>query len=58
MLIVNACDKLEGMIHPLSVKEPIMNHELFATYADEAIKNFPIMIPIYKKLKKNIKRML
>lgn len=49
---VNACDKLEGMIHPLSVKEPIMNHELFATYADEAIKNFPIMIPIYKKLKK------
>ena len=52
---VNACDKLEGMIHPLSIKEPIMNQELFATYADKAIKNFPIMLPIYKKVKEILK---
>lgn len=52
---VNACDKLEGMIHPLSVNEPIMNQELFAIYADNAIKNFPIMMPIYKKIKEILK---
>lgn len=52
---VNACDKLEGMIHPLTVKEPIMNHELFATYADKAIKDFPILIPIYKQVKDILK---
>lgn len=52
---VNACDKLEGMIHPLAVNEPIMNHELFATYADKAISSFPILIPLYKRLKEIIK---
>lgn len=52
---VNACDKLEGMIHPLSVNEVIMNHELFATYADKAIKNFPKLMPIYKQIKKILK---
>lgn len=54
-LFVNACDKLEGMIHPLSINDEIMNHELFATYGDKAIKNFPKLMPIYKQIKKIIK---
>lgn len=54
-LFVNACDKLEGMIHPLTVNEVIMNHELFATYADKAVKNFPKLIPIYKQIKDMLK---
>ena len=53
---VNACDKLEGMIHPLTVKEPIMNHELFATYADKAIKEFPLLLPVYKNIKAKLKQ--
>ena len=55
-LFVNACDKLEGMIHPLTVNEKIMNHEIFATYADKAIKNFPQLIPIYKQIKNILKK--
>lgn len=39
-LFVNACDKLEGMVHPLTVNEVIMNHELFATYAEKQLKIF------------------
>ncbi len=54
-LFVNACDKLEGMIHPLTVNKVIMNHELFATYADDAVKNFPQLMPIYKQIKNIIK---
>lgn len=52
---VNACDKLEAMIHPLTVNEEIMNHELFATYADKAIKNYPKLMPIYKQIKNVLK---
>lgn len=52
---VNACDKLEGMIHPLTIHAPIMNHEIFATYADKAIKEFPKLLPIYKEIKKILK---
>ena len=52
---VNACDKLEGMIHPLTVQKPIMNHEIFATYADKAISDFPRLIPFYKEIKKVLK---
>ena len=51
-LFVNACDKLEGMIHPLTIDDIIMNHDIFATYADKAIKNFPQLIPIYREVKK------
>lgn len=54
-LFVNACDKLEGMIHPLAVGKPIMNHEIFATYADKAVKEFPKLIPIYKQIKTRLK---
>lgn len=54
-LFVNACDKLEGMVHPLTVNEVIMNHELFATYADKAVKNFPKLMPIYKQIKDMLK---
>ncbi len=54
-LFVNACDKLEGMIHPLSVNKVIMNHELFATYADKAVKNFPKLMPIYQQIKDMLK---
>ena len=32
-----------------------MNHELFATYADKAIKNFPLMLPLYRKVKDILK---
>ena len=32
-----------------------MNQDLFATYADKAIKNFSIMLPIYKKVKEILK---
>lgn len=52
---VNACDKLEGMIHPLTINAPIMNHKIFATYADKAIKEFPKLLPIYKEIKKILK---
>lgn len=52
---INACDKLEAMIHPLTVGESIMNHELFATYADKAITNFPKLMPIYKEIKNVLK---
>lgn len=52
---VNACDKLEGMIHPLTVNTEIMNHELFATYADKAIKNYKKLMPIYKQIKDILK---
>lgn len=52
---VNACDKLEGMIHSLTINAPIMNHEIFATYADKAIKEFPKLLPIYKEIKKILK---
>lgn len=55
-LFVNACDKLEGMIYPLSKNIPIMNPELFAIYADNAILNYPILIPFYKELKSLIKK--
>ena len=44
------------MIHPLTVNEKIMNHEIFATYADKAIKNFPQLIPIYKQIKNILKK--
>ncbi len=54
-LFVNACDKLEGMIHPLTVNEVIMNHELFATYADKAIKKYPKLMPVYIQIKKVLK---
>lgn len=52
---VNACDKLEGMIHPLSINKKIMNHELFATYADKAVKDFPKLIPFYQEIKNVLK---
>ena len=52
---VNACDKIEGMIHPLTVNKPIMNHELFANYADKAINNFPKLMPIYRIIKDILK---
>ncbi len=52
---VNACDKLEGMIHPLTIGKPIMNHELYANYADKAIKEFPLLMPIYKEIKEILK---
>ncbi len=54
-LFVNACDKLEGMIHPLTVNEVIMNHEIFATYADKAVKNYPKLMPIYRQIKEVLK---
>lgn len=54
-LFVNACDKLKGMIHPLTINDKIMNHELFATYADKAVKDFPLLLPIYKKIKNVLK---
>ncbi len=54
-LFVNACDKLEGMVHPLTVNEEIMNHELFATYADKAVKAYPKLMPVYKQIKKVLK---
>lgn len=53
---VNACDKLEGMIHPLTINEKIMNHELFAKYADKAVKAFPKLMPIYKEIKLFLKQ--
>lgn len=53
--LVNACDKLEGMIHPLTVKKPIMNHQIFATYADKAVSNFPQLMPFYKEIKRVLK---
>lgn len=52
---VNACDKLEGMIHPLAINAPIMNHEIFATYADKAIEEFPKLLPVYKEIKEVLK---
>lgn len=52
---VNACDKLEGMIHPLTINEKIMNHELFAMYADKAVMAFPKLMPIYKEIKNILK---
>lgn len=52
---VNACDKLEGMIHPLTINAPIMNHEIFATYADKAIEEFPKLLPVYKEIKEVLK---
>lgn len=52
---VNACDKLEGMIHPLTINASIMNHEIFATYADKAIEEFPKLLPVYKEIKEVLK---
>lgn len=52
---VNACDKLEGMIHPLTINAPIMNHEIFATYADKAIEGYPKLLPVYKEIKEVLK---
>lgn len=52
---INACDKLEGTIYPLTKNIPVVNHELYATYADKAIKNFPILMPLYKKIKEIMK---
>lgn len=54
-LFVRACDKLEGMLHPISVGKPIPNHEPYATYADKAVKNFPELMPFYKEIKKVLK---
>lgn len=53
---VNVCDKLEGMIHPLTVGEPIMNHELFAVYADKAVLRMPELLPFYREIKSVLKR--
>lgn len=53
---VNACDKLEGMIHPITVGKPIMNHELFVNYADKAVKNFPQFMEFYKSIKTKLKK--
>ncbi len=52
---VKACDKIEGLIHPISVGEPIMNHELFAIYADKTMRNFRELMPIYKEIKAQLK---
>lgn len=52
---IYACDKLEGMVHPLTIGIPIPNHELFATYADKAISNFPELMPFYREIKKVLK---
>jgi len=52
---VRACDKLEGMIHPISVGKPIPNEEPFAVYGDKAVKDFPELMPIYKEIKKVLK---
>lgn len=54
-LFVRACDKLEGMIHPIAVGKPIPNHEPFATYGDKAKKDFPELMPFYREIKKVIK---
>lgn len=53
---INACDKLEACIHVLNVDYKIMNHEFFATYSDNAIINFPKLLPIYKQVKKIMKK--
>lgn len=52
---INACDKLEGTIYPLTKNIPVVNHELYATYADKAIKNFPLLLPLYKEVKEIMK---
>ncbi len=52
---VRACDKLEGMIHPISVGEPIPNEEPFAIYGDKAVRDFKELMPIYKEIKKVLK---
>ena len=52
---VNACDKIEGMIHPMTVGRPIMNHEIFANYADKAVQNFPQFMSFYKLIKSQLK---
>ena len=43
------------MIHPLTTNDVIMNHELFAIYADKAVKNYPKLIPIYREIKEILK---
>lgn len=53
---VNACDKLEACLHVLSVNAEIMNYEFFATYSDKAMYNFPEILPIYKEVKKLMKK--
>lgn len=54
---VNACDKLEGMIHPMNIGKPIMNHELFANYADKAVLAYPKLMPFYREIKKHLREL-
>ena len=39
------------MIHPLTVDAEIMNHEIYATFADKAFINFPELMPFYREIK-------
>ena len=48
---IKACDKIDGLIHPLTVDAEIMNHEIYATFADKAFINFPELMPFYREIK-------
>lgn len=53
---VNACDKIDGAIHPLTVDDDMPNEVFFATYADKAILDFPPLLPFYKEIKEETKK--
>ncbi len=53
---VRACDKIEACIHVLSMDSEIMNYEFFATYSDKTIKDFPELLPLYREIKKLMKK--
>ena len=55
-----ALDKIEALIHLLSVgyiaREDNLEAELTATYADEAVKEFPQLRPILDIIKTRLKK--
>ena len=51
---IKACDKIDGLIHPLTVDAEIMNHEIYATFADKAFINFPELMPFYREIKETM----
>ena len=52
---VNAVDKLETRIHCLGVEADLKYADFFVTHIDDAIRNFPKLMPFYRVLKLKMK---
>ncbi|MDD3397757.1 MAG: HD domain-containing protein [Clostridia bacterium] len=52
---VKAVDKLETTLHIIKINGTIKNEEFTVSYCDDAIRNFPRLIPFYLLVKQKLK---